>query len=72
MKAKERAGIDYDRGHCDGRACRDKGTTKPAWFSTRKPGAGSPISTHHGDGFSDGMNGKAHRYEKGKRKSALV
>jgi hypothetical protein len=72
MKTKERVELDYDRGHRDGRACRDKGSAKPSWFDGRKADAGSPISTPHGVGYLDGLLGKQHRYAKGKRKSALV
>ena len=42
MKTKERAELDYDRGHSAGRACREKGNAKPAWFNARKAGRGQP------------------------------
>ena len=35
-------------------------------------GAGNPVSPPYGEGFRDGVHGKSHRYEKGKRKRALV
>jgi hypothetical protein len=72
MKAKERAEIDYDQGHCAGLTCREKGAQKPKRFNARKSDAGSPVSPQHGLGFLDGLLGRAHRYAKGLRKSAFI
>ena len=62
------SGVD----NCAGRACREKDKPKPSWFSARKLDAGSPVSSHHGKGFLDGLFGKPHLYQTGRRKKALI
>ncbi len=66
MKIEERKQADYEDGFKLGCSHRKAGT-KPSWFKT-----GSPVSSNHNVGFLDGLTGKSHRYDTGKRKSALI
>ena len=72
MKANEKAELDYNSGYWDGDHYRKKGKPLPKWYNGAARGAGNPVSPPYGEGFRDGVHGKSHRYEKGKRKRALV
>ena len=72
MKTNERAQLDYEQGFSHGCQQRKKKASKPKWFDDRAKGSGSPVSSHHGVGFLDGLVGKPNRYASGARKSALI